>query len=92
MLSKEQLLAKVEKTTAVYLEEISEELLVEAGLDPYVMILPKGFKDKVKYIGNLLVQMCFNFRSKNQMLKLELICITTALSYLLNTWTLIRLR
>ena len=90
MLSKEQLLTKVEKTTSVYLDEISEELLAEAGLASTVMVLPKDFGDRIKYIGDLFVQMCFGFKSKDTMLKLELTSIATALSYLLNSTSFIK--
>ncbi len=75
----------MEKGSAVYLDQLSEELLIEAGLEYTVAVLPKDFKNRIKHIGNLLVQMCFNYKSTDCLLKLELNSITMALSYLLNS-------
>jgi len=85
LLSKEELLEKIEKHHGVYLNEISDESLEEADLFPWVAVLPKNFKSKVRYLGNILAQMCLKHETKDDMLRLELRSIATALSYLLNS-------
>jgi len=89
LLSKEELLAEIKKPSGIYLDRISQESLIEAGLCPYVALLPENFKDRLRYMGNLLVQISFNCNTKlkNESLKIELTCITTALSYLLNSYS-----
>ncbi len=84
-LSKEELLEKVEEHVGVYLDNLSIELLKEAECWPEVAVLPEDFKKRIKYLGNMLVQMCFVYKTKDDMIRLDLRSIATALSYLLNS-------
>ena len=84
-LTKEELLEKLKKHSAVYLGEISDELLRDAGLWECVALLPNDYRERLKHMGNLFAQMCFNVRCEDTQLKAELVRLATSLSYLLNS-------
>jgi hypothetical protein len=85
LLDKESLLAKVEEHASVYPEQVTFESLYEAGMLQTVALLPKDFRARVKYLGNLFAQMCFGFKSEDPKLKCEMVGLATSLSYLLNS-------
>lgn len=89
LLSKEELLRKMEKYAGVYPDEITAESLREAGLASTVALLPREHKDRTRYLGNLLAQMCFALKIEDEgddgKLKAEFVRLATALSYLLNS-------
>lgn len=68
-----------------YLDELTQGALTAAGCSPYVAALPADFDARVRYLGNMLAQMCMAVPRKNERLKLELRTIACALSYLLNS-------
>jgi hypothetical protein len=69
----------------MYLSDLTEELLDEAGCMRLVAPLPEDFDDRVRYLGDVLAQMCMNQKVKDDRLCMFLRSMASALSYLLNS-------
>jgi len=82
LLSVKELQDKVEGAQGVFLGQVDDALLTEAGFLPTVAILPTDYKKRIAYLGNLVVQMCFSYQGEA---KDTLVRIASALSYLINS-------
>lgn len=83
-LSADDIKSRMERHSGIYPEELTVAALREAGCMSTVMMLPEGFNDRVRYLGNLLVQMTRDVKC-DESLKYRFGALSQAMSYLLNS-------
>jgi len=71
--------------SGAYPEDLSYELLEEAGAMHVVLPIHKDFRKRMRQFGNIMAQMGYGFKSKDPKLMIEFRTIATTLSYLLNS-------
>ena len=81
----EDLKAFVHANQGVSPENLDPVEMARAGVSQRVVLVPGDQDTKVRYFGNLLVQMVCNRKDRSSPLSVELHTIATALSYLLNS-------
>ena len=64
---------------------LTEEALEQAGCLRTVCALPKDFKERASYLGNVLTQMTSGSNVKDERLRLVVSQLSQALSYMLNS-------
>ncbi len=70
------------------LSELDEKCFKEAGVDRIVALLPLDKNERLRYLGNILVQLIFNNKDfKEKRLGFYLGQQAQALSYLLNSFS-----
>lgn len=91
-MNKEALSRIVNNNIPLRLQELAEstDALEELGFDTdNFVLLPKDYKDRVRYFGNLLAQMSnATVFQKDERLMIELRRLSQTLSYLLNSQSL----
>ncbi len=75
----------LESNQGMYLRQLTDEALEEAGCLYLVAVLPKDYDERIRYLGNILVQMIMSKRKGDAALKMELNTVASTLSYLLNS-------
>ena len=81
----EKLIAASKSGNGVYPEDLNSEVLREAECENVVALIPKDYQKRIRYFGNLFVQMCFSNKIKDEQLKIEMSQLSQALSYLINS-------
>lgn len=75
----------MESNQGVWPESIDAETLKEAGCMYTVAIMPKDYHARLRYMGNLLVQMACSFKCEDSRISITLKLLTSTLSYLINS-------
>lgn len=84
-LTSEDLKSYISTSSGLYPSQLDSEEMHKAGLESFVMVIPSDFKERIRYFGNMLAQQCYNTKTEDPFLKVELLTLATTLSYLLNS-------
>ena len=80
----EEIASKIENRLGVYPDQITREDLRAAGCSELVCLLPNDFNERVRHLGNVLVQMLTRHQVDDG-LRSTVGTISQALSYILNS-------
>lgn len=83
-MSAEEIKYAMENRIAIRPDQVSEASLLEAGCSDRVVVLPEQFNDRVRYLGDVLVQMCTR-KPKDDKLRFAVGQLCQSLSYMLNS-------
>ena len=80
----EELKSLMEERVGIPIESLTPALLREAGCMERVAVLPENYNDRIRYLGNLLVQMITSAKCDDR-LKSRVGHLSQSMSYLLNS-------
>lgn len=81
----EAIQATMKLRAGFHLEELTEAALRQAGCLPTVAVLPEPFNERVRYLGDLLVQMVVKSKCGDDRLRHTVGTLAQSFSYLLNS-------
>ncbi len=77
--------ASMKNHTGLHPSRLTSEALRQAGCWEVVCVLPQDYSERVRYLGNLLVQMTTGSKIEDDGLRFMVGRLTQSLSYILNS-------